>query len=107
MCIISYTLEQEQVNWLPMAPTDTEIVSRGDSFNCSSHDKKIFSVTPFKWKNKNFLLRNDPHYRKEIQALNLRSLSCTTPISIPAPAQGYELDQSFCAGTQLNNQVLE
>lgn len=28
-------------------------------------------------------------------------------MSIPAPAQGYELDQSFCARTQLNNQVLE
>lgn len=31
------------------------------------------------------------------------SLSCTTP----ALAQEYELDQSFCARTQLNNQVLE
>lgn len=50
LCIISYTLEQEQVNWLPMAPTDTEIVSRGDSFNCSSHDKKYFQWPPLNGK---------------------------------------------------------
>lgn len=71
MCIVSYSSAQKLFNWLLMAPADIGIVPRGDSSNCFYHDKKIFSVTPFKLKYKNSFLRYNAHLKKRRSKLSI------------------------------------